>query len=82
MRRAERVASSSAVVTWSDDPGQLVERAEAPGEVALGLGATDDLLDQPGVLQAAGDVVGDEQDDRVGRDDRVVRLPAQDRARR
>jgi hypothetical protein len=49
-------------------PGQLVERAQPAGQIAFALGASDDLLDEAGVLEAPGDVIGDEQDDRVGRD--------------
>ena len=81
-RRAERATSSSSVVTWSATRVSSSRARSRRVRSRSLVRATDDLLDQPGVLQAARDVVGDEQDDRVGRDRPGLHVPARGSARR
>ena len=71
MRRAERSASSSAVVTLSPTRVSSSSARRRRAVAARASARADDLLDQPGVLEAAGDVVATSRIDGVGRDDRV-----------
>ncbi len=64
------------------DPGELVEGPQAGDDGTLVLGSAHDLLDETSVLETRGDLRRDEQDGGIGRDRRVVRLPAERRGSR
>ena len=57
--------------------GQFVQGPEALRKFALAFSTPDDLLYQPCVLQASGDVAGRQEDHGVGRNHRIVTIPAQ-----